>query len=194
MEEVSVGLDALIHNIPPHETGGTMRIVDSQLHVWTANTPQRPWPAGRDKEAQRPYPISKEALLFQMDLAGVDSAILVPPSWEGDRNDLALDAARTHPERFSVMGRFPLQNPANHVLIPDWKKQPGMLGMRFTFHNEHNRHFLTQRTADWLWPLAEQHAIPVMVLAPGIMHELARIAHQHPGLRLVIDHAGLPVN
>ena len=74
-----------------------MDIVDAQIHIWSADTPDRPWPPGRAQEAQKPYPISKEAILFQMDLAGVGRAVLVPPSWEGDRNDLALDAARTYP-------------------------------------------------------------------------------------------------
>jgi len=60
-----------------------MNIVDSQVHIWSADTPDRPWPPGRAHEAQKPYPISKEALLFQMDLAGVRRIVLVPPSWEG---------------------------------------------------------------------------------------------------------------
>ncbi len=33
-----------------------------------------------------------------MGKAGVDRAILVPPSWEGDRNDVALEAAQAHPD------------------------------------------------------------------------------------------------
>jgi predicted TIM-barrel fold metal-dependent hydrolase len=56
-----------------------MDIVDSQIHLWRAETPDRPWPPGRAHEAQKPYPISKETLLFQMDLAGVRRAVLVPP-------------------------------------------------------------------------------------------------------------------
>ena len=40
---------------------------------------------------------SKKALLFQMDLAGVRHVILVPLSWEEERNDLALEAVRTYP-------------------------------------------------------------------------------------------------
>jgi predicted TIM-barrel fold metal-dependent hydrolase len=171
-----------------------MRIVDSQLHLWAANSPDRPWPAGREGEAQRPYPIPKEALLLEMDLAGVSRAILVPPSWEGDRNDLALEAARLHPERFAVMGRFALQDPVNRERVATWKQQPGMLGMRFTFHNEHNRRFLTDGSAAWLWAAAQAHAIPVMVLAPGAMGALAQVAHEHPNLRITIDHSGLPFN
>ena len=171
-----------------------MHIVDSQLHLWGANTPQRPWPAGRERDAQRPYPVSKEALLLEMDLAKVSRAILVPPSWEGDRNDLALDAARQYPDRFAVMGRLALQDPSSRPLVAEWKKQTGMLGMRFTFHNEHTRHFLTDGTADWLWPAAERHEIPVMVLAPGSLERIDRIAERYPALKVTIDHAGLQVH
>lgn len=170
-----------------------MHIVDSQVHIWGADTPERPWPAGRAQEAQKPYPIDKETLLFEMDLAGVRRMVLVPPSWEGDRNDLALEAARLYPDRFAVMGRLALQKPESRGLVADWKKQPGMLGMRFTFHNEHNRPFLTDGTADWLWPVAEKAGIPLMVLMPGSLDALDRIAGRHPGLKLVIDHVGLNV-
>jgi predicted TIM-barrel fold metal-dependent hydrolase len=168
-----------------------MDIVDSQVHIWGPDTPDRPWPPGRAQDAQKPYPIAKEAVLFQMDLAGVRRAVLVPPSWEGDRNDLALDAARRYPDRFAVMGRLALQKPESRALVADWKKQPGMLGMRFTFHSEHYRHFLTDGTADWLWPAAERHGIPLMVLVPGAPDVIDRIAGRHAGLKLVIDHAGI---
>src|SRR5262245_49570133 len=168
-----------------------MLIVDSQVHIWGADTPDRPWPPGRAQEAQKPYPISKETLLFQMDLAGVQGMVLVPPSWEGERNDLALEAASAYPDRFAVMGRLNLQNAASRALVADWKKQPGMLGMRFTFHNEHNRHLLTDGSADWLWPAAERAGIPLMVLVPGSLDVLDRIAGRHPALKLVIDHVGL---
>jgi predicted TIM-barrel fold metal-dependent hydrolase len=170
-----------------------MLIADSQVHIWGANTPDRPWPPGRDHEAQKPYPIDKEALLFQMDLAGVRRIVLVPPSWEGERNDLALEAARVYPDRFAVMGRLSLKDPDSRGLVADWKRQPGMLGMRFTFHNEHNRHLLTDGSADWLWPAAEKAGIPLMVLVPGSLDVLDRIAGKHPGLKLVIDHCGLNI-
>ncbi|OGK96437.1 MAG: hypothetical protein A3E31_07575 [Candidatus Rokubacteria bacterium RIFCSPHIGHO2_12_FULL_73_22] len=170
-----------------------MHIVDSQVHIWAADTPDRPWPPGRAQEAQRPYPVTKDMLLFEMDLAGVSRIVIVPPSWEGDRNDLALEAARLHPDRFAVMGRVDLRDPRSRDLVAGWKTQPGMLGMRFTFHNEHNRHFLTDGTADWLWPAAERAGIPVMVLVPGSLDVLDRIAARHPGLKLVIDHVGLQI-
>src|SRR3546814_12126487 len=56
---------------------------------------------------QRRVPLSAAEALHEMTLAGVDRAIVVPPSWEGDRNDVALRAATDHPGRFAVMGRIP---------------------------------------------------------------------------------------
>ena len=43
--------------------------------------------------------------------AGVDRAILVPPSWEGDRIDYSLEAAAKFPRHFAVMGRIPINKP-----------------------------------------------------------------------------------
>ncbi len=62
-----------------------MVIVDSQIHVWSPNTPDRPWPAGQEPFAQGPS-MSAEAVLRVMDDAGVARAVLVPPSWIGDDN------------------------------------------------------------------------------------------------------------
>ena len=166
-------------------------IVDSQVHIWGADTPDRPWPPGRAHLAQKPYPVTKDMVLAEMNAAGVDRAVIVPPSWEGDRNDLALAAARQHPDRFAVMGRLAVERPEGRGLLKDWKRQPGMLGLRFTFHGDLQRRWLTDGTADWLWPIAEQAGLPVMVFVPGSLEAAAGIAARHPGLRLVIDHLAI---
>lgn len=162
-------------------------IVDAQVHVWGANSPERPWPPGRDHLAQKPYPVTKELILEGMDEAGIDRVVLVPPSWEGDRNDLALEAARLHPDRFSVMGRIDLARPQPD-LISRWREQPGMLGLRFTFHRGEQRAWLTDGTAEWAWQACEEHEVPVMVFVPGSVPAIGEVAARHPGLRLVIDH------
>jgi len=170
-----------------------MLIADSQVHIWGADTPDRPWPPGRTHLAQKPYPVTKDMLLGEMDAAGVSRVVIVPPSWEGERNDLALEAARLHPDRFAVMGRLALERPESRALVADWRKQPGMLGMRFTFHTDAYRPWLTDGTADWLWAAAARAGIPLMVLMPGSLDVLDRIASRHPDLKLVIDHVGLRV-
>src|ERR1700682_1474111 len=90
-----------------------MLIVDSQVHIWGSDTPARPWPVPPAGLKAVPVhnnsvPFTQDFLLREMDKAGVDRVVIVPPSWEGDRNDLALAAARQHPDRLAVMGRLAL--------------------------------------------------------------------------------------
>lgn len=167
---------------------GNRTIVDSQVHLWKAESPDWPWVPGR--KPQLPEPFSIEKLVPLMDEAGVDRCVIVPPSWPGDRNDYALEAARRYPDRFAVMGRIPLQNPESAKLLPRWREQPGMLGVRVTFMREQSE-LLTSGAADWLWPAAEKAGLPVMFLAPGNMPRFAPIAERHPGLTLIIDHMSL---
>lgn len=168
-----------------------MVITDSQVHIWGADTPDRPWPPGRAHQAQKPYPITEDMLRNAMDEAGVARVVIVPPSWEGDRNDLALEAARLHPGRFAVMGRLAVEKPESRALVAGWRKQPGMLGLRFTFHTDLQKPWLTDGTADWLWPAAEKAGVPVMVFVPGSLPVVDGIAGKYPGLKLVIDHLAI---
>src|ERR1700756_2897162 len=124
-------------------------IVDAQVHLWKANTPDRPWLPNR--VAQMPEPFTIEKLVPLMDEAGVDRVVIVPPSWLGDRNDYGLEAARRYPDRFAVMGRMALQNPQSATLLPKWKEQPGMLGVRVSLLSDATMAWLTDGTADWFW-------------------------------------------
>jgi predicted TIM-barrel fold metal-dependent hydrolase len=167
-----------------------MIVTDAQVHIWPPETPDRPWlPGGRSFAHADSLPV--DHLLGQMDTARVDAAVLVPPSFEGDRNDACLAAAAAHPDRFRVMGRITVTDPATAELLPGWRAQPGMLGLRVTFANGPAIAWLTDGTADWVWPAAEAAGLPVMVFAPGNLATIGRIAAEHPGLRLVVDHLGI---
>jgi len=165
-----------------------MQITDAQVHIWGADTPERPWPAAGHSYAHRDVPLGQDELLREMDAAGVARVVIVPPSWEGDRNDLALEAARQHPDRFAVMGRLPLHPVAPEVAAA-WRRQPGMLGLRFTAGREHA--WLTDGSAEWVWAAAQRHGLPVMISCSGLLPLVDDIAERYPGLRVVIDHLAL---
>jgi predicted TIM-barrel fold metal-dependent hydrolase len=167
---------------------GKRMIVDAQVHLWKAESPDWPWVPGL--KPQLPEPMTIERLLPLMDEAGVDRVVVVPPSWPGDRNDYGLDAAQRYPNRFHVMGRIPLKNPQSAALLPKWREQPGMLGVRLLF-NGPSVSWLTDGTADWFWPAAEKAQVPVYFFAPGQVNKMAPVAEAHPQLTLIIDHMGL---
>ena len=167
-----------------------MLICDSQVHVWGANTPERPWPARA--HAQREIPLGHEELLREMDAAGVERLVIVPPSWEGERNDLALAAVQAHPTRFAIMGRFNPEAPGARETIKDWRKQPGMLGMRFAFHIPLLQQPLIDGKFDWVWAEAEKQGIALMILVPQNMVEVIDdVAARYPQLKIVMDHMAL---
>ena len=168
-----------------------MQIIDSQVHIWAAETSDKPWDRVDAAKPHRPEPLGHDELLREMDGAGVARAVLVPPTWEADRNDTSLEAARLYPDRFAVMGRLTLDAPESRDRMAAWKEQPGMLGIRLTFHRGRYRTWLEDDTIDWFWAAAERHDVPVMALAPHALPRLAEVAARHPGLRLCIDHMGL---
>ena len=166
-------------------------IVDSQVHIWAADTPERPWPPGQAARAHTPEPLTAEKLLEKMDAAGVTRAVLVPPSWEGDRNDVVLAAAQRYPDRFAVMGRISITAPESRKEFVPLARTRGMLGFRFTFHTKEQQKLLTGGASDWLWPAAAAAGVPLMVHPPHNLPLIDAIAERHPNLRLVIDHLGL---
>jgi predicted TIM-barrel fold metal-dependent hydrolase len=164
-------------------------IVDAQVHLWKAESPDWPWVPGR--KPQLPEPFTIEKLVSLMDEAGVDRAVIVPPSWPGDRNDYGLEAAHRYPTRFAVMGRLPIEKREQaEALLPTWKQQPGMLGVRLTFQNDMMK-LLTEGHANWFWPMAEKFGLPVMFFAPKNISKFAAVAERHPGLTMIIDHMSL---
>jgi predicted TIM-barrel fold metal-dependent hydrolase len=164
-------------------------IVDAQVHLWKAETPDWKWVPGL--KPQLPEPFTIERLVPMMDEAGVDRAVIVPPSWPGDRNDYALEAVRRYPNRFRVMGKIPLQDPRSADLLPKWKEQQGMAGLRVIFNNAQTIPWLTDGTVNWFWAAAEKAALPVMFFAPGRTALLGPIAEKHAGLTLILDHMGV---
>ena len=170
------------------QPAGKRMIVDSQVHLWKASSPDYPWNPGA--KPQLPEPFTIERVLPLMDEAGVDRVVAVPPGLN-DVNSYALEAARRYPNRFAVMGRIPLEDPKSPALLPRWKDQPGMLGVRVTFITPATLKWLSDGTADWFWPAAEKAGLPVMFLVFGHVNRFGPIAERHPGLQLIIDHMGI---
>ena len=177
-----------------------MVIVDSQVHLWEAHRPDRPWPAESlaapafvavpGARPHRPEPLGAEELLQTLDANGVQRAVIVPPSPVGDQNATGLEAAAKYPDRFAVMGRFDPATPGARERLAGWLSQPGMLGIRMTFHKPKWSGWLEPGAIDWFWADCEKLGIPIMLLAPGHLPKVARIAERHPGLALIIDHLG----
>jgi predicted TIM-barrel fold metal-dependent hydrolase len=157
-----------------------MLIVDSQVHIWKSGTPVI---------IHRQIPqYTKEDLLKEMAAGGVDATVLCPPSWDPNANEIAVEAAAAHPDKFCVLGGFDPKDPASRARITKLREEPGMLGLRFAFLRKGEDTWLTDGTMDWVWAAAEKEGLPVALLVPGKLKILEKIAQKHPGLKLFIDH------
>jgi len=163
-------------------------IVDSQIHLWKENTPDRPWAA--NARPQLPEPMTIERVLPLLDEAGVDRLIIVPPTLEGMRVDYGQEAARRYPGRFATMGRIQLNDPNEAKRLPGWRQQPAVLGVRLNI-GAVEAPWMTDGSADWFWPAAEKAGLPVMFLSTGQTALFGPIAERHPQLRLIVDHMGV---
>lgn len=168
-----------------------MFIVDSQVHIWAAETPERPWDSDSPAKPHRAEPLGAIELMARMKDAGVNRCVLVPPSWEGDRNDVSLDAARAYPDVFAVAGRLGLEEDDLRTKIQNWLTQPGMLGLRLTLRTEREKRLLHDPDMDWIWATAAQSGVVLFVYPNGQLEALERVLMRHPTLKLVIDHLGL---
>ncbi len=159
-----------------------MPIVDAQVHIWSQGTP-----TGFHRQVPS---YSANDLLNEMDAAGVDAAVLHPPGWDPQGNELAITAARQHPRRLAILGWFAVDRPENRAVVERWKSQPGMLGFRFAFLGPGQENWIKDGSIDWLWPASERAGLPIALLAANFLPLVGRVAERHPRLRLLIDHMG----
>ena len=160
-----------------------MPIIDAQVHLWSSGTP-----SGEHRQTSC---FTAGELLAEMAEAGVDAAIIHPPSWDPDANALAIEAVQAHPGRFAILGQFPWDKPQERRHLEAWKDQPGMLGLRTALVMPHQKTQFEDGTMDWLWPELERLDIPFATMAWRFLPSFARVAERYPRLRLIIDHCGV---
>ena len=110
-----------------------MAIIDSQVHVYEANTPQRPW----HTVPNWPEHVTGDEMVAAMDKVGVDGAIFISAfsMYQYDAS-YALEVQRAHPGRFALVKPVNPDDPAVAEVIADWKHTPGTVGIRIMMTQE----------------------------------------------------------
>ena len=151
-----------------------MKIVDAQVHIWRQTVSP---PTGKHRKVSL---VSAEHMLKEMDEAGVDAALIHPPlSWDPSSQEMALEAARKYPRRFAVMGQFDPKNPANKALIPTWRNQPGMMGLRWALLQPKEQELLHEGALDWIWPEAAKAGLSIGMMGGIFLKEFVSIPWLH---------------
>src|SRR6266516_3770373 len=138
-------------------------IIDSQVHAYAANTPQRPW----FRVPNWPAHVTGDEMVAAIDKVGVDGAIFVSPfSMYQYDGSYAVEVQRAHPGRFALVKPVNPDDPAVADVIADWKKIPGTVGIRIIMNKEANRD-PTDPGLDRILRAAVKHVFPVNILFSG---------------------------
>ena len=162
-------------------------IIDSQVHAYEANTPERPW----DTVPNWPDHVTGDEMISAMDTVGVDGAIFVY-SFSMYRYDAsyAVDVQRAHPDRLAIVKPVDPDDPKVEDVIADWKKTPGAVAIRIFLRKEEGRS-PDHPGLDRIVRAAVHHDFPVNILFWDNIDAGTAVIDRHPNARFVIDHMAI---
>jgi predicted TIM-barrel fold metal-dependent hydrolase len=164
-----------------------MPIIDSQVHAYEANTPQRPW----DTVPNWPEHVTGDEMIAAMDAVGVDGAIFVS-SFSMYRYDAsyAVEVQRAHPDRLAIVKPVDPDDPDVADVIADWKNTPGTVAIRIFMRKEERRD-PEHPGLDRILRAAVKHDFPVNILFWDNIEAGTAVIDRHPNARFVIDHLAI---
>ena len=156
-----------------------MTIIDSQVHVYEANMPKRPW----HSVPNWPDHVTGDEMAAAMDKVGVDGAIFISAfsMYQYDAS-YAVEVQQAHPGRFAIIKPVNPDDPAVADVIADWKKVPGTVGIRIMLTKEANRE-PDDPGLDRIARAAALHDFPVNVLFWGNVDAGTALIDRHPDTR-----------
>jgi predicted TIM-barrel fold metal-dependent hydrolase len=164
-----------------------MPVIDSQVHAYAANTPDRPWHA----VPNWPDHVTGDEMVAAMDTVGVDGAIFISAftMYQYDAS-YAVEVRNSHPGRFGLVKPVDPSDPAVADVIADWKKTPGTVGIRIMMTGEPGRD-PDGPGVDLILREALRHDFPVNILCWGNLDAGMAVIDRHPDTRFIIDHLGI---
>jgi L-fuconolactonase len=165
-----------------------MTIIDSQVHAYEANTPQRPW---RTRPHGWPDHVTGDEMVAAMDKVGVDGAIFVSAYGLYGYDDSYVKAVqRAHPGRFAIVKPMDPNDPATDDVIAEWKKTPGAVAVRVMISDSSGNDPKAPGIPRIL-RAAARHGLPVNLQCGGKFDVGIPIIDAHPETRFVLDHLGV---
>jgi predicted TIM-barrel fold metal-dependent hydrolase len=164
-----------------------MPIIDSQVHAYEANTPQRPWASTPNWPAH----VTGDEMIAEMDKLGIDGAIFISAfamyRYDGS---YAVEVQKKHGDRFAIIKPVDPADPAVADVIADWKKTPGTVAIRIMLARD-GKHQPGDPGLDRICKEAVRHDFPLNMLCWGNIDAGIALVDRHPDTRFIIDHLGL---
>ena len=174
----------------PHPTlrGGIRMIVDSHLHVWSADFERYPVAEGREPREAAPVELLNE----EMAAAGVDQAVIVQAIGYMHDNRYVAECLRRFPGRFAGTGLIDHKAPDAPDVLEKLVREDGFAGLRIHLASrvDHPSLWATP-DQDPLWRKAEELGASMTLYGPASHLEVVEpIVARFPGVKIVLDHVG----
>ena len=160
--------------------------IDSQVHAYERNSPERPWQGFLDG----PDEVTGDDMVAAMDAVGVDGALLVSPySMYRFDASYALEVYAKHPGKFGIIRPFDPESETIADDMAEWTGTPGVVGARIML--TYGEYAGDHPGLHAILAAAGQAGVPVNIMAAGHLPILRELARRNPGTQIVIDHVGL---
>jgi L-fuconolactonase len=163
-----------------------VEIIDAQVHQ---PIPLTPWDDSIPQDARQT--IAVELAIAAMESVGVDAGVVYSTA------DFCAAAHARYPRRFT--GVISLRDPSElgdaGVFMGGLRDRPGLSGVRILpgmpYTGEHLP-LLTEGRWEPMLAAAERHEVPVVLFLAYHLPLIEGIARDHPDLRIIVDHLGMP--
>ena len=184
---LAAGAPALLRGAAAGAQQRPPMVIDSQVHAYEANTPQRPW----FRVPNWPPHVTGDEMVAAMDKVGVDGAIFSSPiSMYQYDGSYAVEVQKKHPDRFAIIKPVNPDDPAVADVIDEWKRTPGTVGIRIIITNESKRE-PNDPGLDRICQAAVKHDFPVNVLFWGNVDAGTALIDRHAETRFITDHMAI---
>ena len=163
-------------------------IVDSHLHVWSADLERYPVAEGREPREAAPVELLNE----NMAAAGVDQAVIVQAIGYMHDNRYVADCLRRFPGRFAGTALIDQKAPDAPEVLERLVREDGFSGLRIHLASrvDHPSLWATP-DQDPLWKKAEEVGASMTLYGPASHLEVVEpIVARFPGVSIVLDHVG----
>ena len=164
-----------------------MPIIDSQVHAYQANTPQRPWAS----VPNWPDHVTGDEMVAAFDKVGVDGAIFIS-AFSMYRYDAsyAVEVQRAYPGRLAIVKPVDPDDAGVDDVVAEWKATPGAVGIRIMLTKEAGR-AADDPGLDRIARAGVRHGFPVNLLCWDNLDAGVALIDRHPDTRFILDHLGI---
>jgi predicted TIM-barrel fold metal-dependent hydrolase len=177
--------------VAAHRALATAPVVDTHMHVWSADTGRFPFAHPYDSKFNPPPTAgTMEMLLEEMDRFEIDFSVLVQVIYYGWDNRYLAHCLKSQPRRFRAQGLIDPTDPDRARKLVFWMREHGLSGMRFSpIYYRGKDEWINDRSSDALWKRAEElGAVFNFFIAAGQLSKLEEMVKRFAGVKVVIDH------